>query len=50
MRTVEDIRAEIGDVTMVFHCCGVPSPRALAQESPEVRRTMEVSVLSHFWV
>ncbi|XP_043283818.1 17-beta-hydroxysteroid dehydrogenase 13-like isoform X2 [Venturia canescens] len=50
-RTVESIRLEMGgDVTMVLHCCGVPSPRALIQEAPEVKRTLEVSVLSHFWL
>jgi len=34
---------------MLFHCCGLPSPRAL-QESSEVRDIMNVSVISHFWV
>jgi len=35
---------------MLFHCCGLPSPRALVQESSEVRDIMDVSVISHFWV
>lgn len=34
---------------MLLHCCGVPSPRSL-QDPPEIRKTMDVSVLSHFWV
>ncbi|XP_043462518.1 17-beta-hydroxysteroid dehydrogenase 13-like isoform X1 [Leptopilina heterotoma] len=48
-QTVNDIKAELGEVTMLFHCCGVPSPRSL-QDPPEIRKTMDVSVLSHFWL
>lgn len=48
--TVNEIRNDLGYVTMVVHCCGVPSPRALIQEPPEIQKTMEISVLSHFWV
>ncbi|XP_011692648.1 PREDICTED: 17-beta-hydroxysteroid dehydrogenase 13-like isoform X2 [Wasmannia auropunctata] len=43
------IKIELGNITMLFHCCGLPSPRALIQES-EVRDTMDVSVISHFWL
>lgn len=39
-----------GEVTMVLHCCDVASPEALARRVPDVKRTLEVSVLSHFWV
>lgn len=35
---------------MLFHCCSLPSPRALVQESSDVEDTMHVSVISHFWV
>lgn len=49
-QTMEAIKSELGEVTMLFHCCGVPSPRALIQHPMEIRQTMEVSVLSHFWV
>ncbi|KAK0172213.1 hypothetical protein PV328_005560 [Microctonus aethiopoides] len=48
--TVNEIRNDLGYVTMVLHCCGVPSPRALIQEPPEIQKTMEISVLSHFWL
>ncbi|KAK0180002.1 hypothetical protein PV327_005689 [Microctonus hyperodae] len=48
--TVNEIRNDLGYVTMVVHCCGVPSPRALIQEPPEIQKTMEISVLSHFWL
>lgn len=44
------IKNELGDITMLFHCCGLPSPRTLVQASSEVRDTMDLSVISHFWV
>ncbi|XP_046414415.1 17-beta-hydroxysteroid dehydrogenase 13-like isoform X1 [Neodiprion fabricii] len=47
---VEKVRSELGEVTMLLHCCGVPSPRALIHDPPEIRETMDVSVLSHFWL
>ncbi|XP_017876419.1 17-beta-hydroxysteroid dehydrogenase 13-like isoform X2 [Ceratina calcarata] len=48
--TVNNIRAELGEITMLFHCCSIPSPRALIQDIPEVRRTIDLAVLSHFWL
>ncbi|XP_044001247.1 17-beta-hydroxysteroid dehydrogenase 13-like [Aphidius gifuensis] len=48
--TVKKIRADFGDVTMVIHCCGVPSPRVLIRETPEIQKAMELSVISHFWL
>ncbi|XP_012251284.2 17-beta-hydroxysteroid dehydrogenase 13-like isoform X2 [Athalia rosae] len=47
---VEKIRSDMGEITMLLHCCGVPSPRALIHDPPEIRQTMDVSVLSHFWL
>ncbi|XP_018400713.1 PREDICTED: 17-beta-hydroxysteroid dehydrogenase 13-like [Cyphomyrmex costatus] len=44
------IKIELGNITMLFHCCGLPSPRALIQESSEVRDTIDLSVISHFWL
>ncbi|XP_014208077.1 17-beta-hydroxysteroid dehydrogenase 13 isoform X2 [Copidosoma floridanum] len=46
--TVQNIKMEFGDITMLFHCCGVPSPRALTENPVEIRKTMDVSVISHF--
>ena len=48
--TVQAINIELGQVTMLLHCCGVPSPRALQQDPIELRKTMDLTVLSHFWV
>ncbi|XP_011633308.1 17-beta-hydroxysteroid dehydrogenase 13-like isoform X1 [Pogonomyrmex barbatus] len=49
-QTVNLIKNELGDITMLFHCCGLPSPRALVQESSKVRDIMDLSVISHFWL
>ncbi|EZA61336.1 17-beta-hydroxysteroid dehydrogenase 13 isoform X2 [Ooceraea biroi] len=48
--TVNLIRDELGDITMLFHCCGLPSPRALVQETSAVKDVMDLSVNSHFWL
>lgn len=48
--TTELIKDHLGEITMLFHCCGLPSPRALTQEPPEIRVTMDLCVISHFWV
>jgi all-trans-retinol dehydrogenase (NAD+) len=48
--TVQAIRVELGEVTMLLHCCGVPSPRASAENPIEIRSTMDIAILSHFWV
>lgn len=49
-QTVNTIKSELGTITMLFHCCGVPSPHTLIQNPPTIRHVMDVSVLSHFWV
>lgn len=44
------IKIELGEVTMLLHCCAVPSPRALEQKQVEIRSMMDIAILSHFWV
>ncbi|KAH0952405.1 hypothetical protein HN011_010268 [Eciton burchellii] len=44
------IRNELGEITMLFHCCGLPSPRALVQDTSTVNDIMDLSVNSHFWL
>ncbi|XP_061938433.1 17-beta-hydroxysteroid dehydrogenase 13 isoform X1 [Apis cerana] len=48
--TVNVIQSELGEVTMLFHCCSIPSPRALVQDPPEIRHTIDLTILSHFWL
>lgn len=47
---VNKIILEIGEITMLFHCCGFPSSHTLIRDPPEIRQTIDVSILSHFWV
>lgn len=49
-RTIEFIDRENGDITMYFNCCGLPSPTNLVEEAPEIHETMNVSIVSHFYV
>ncbi|CAK9828714.1 Epidermal retinol dehydrogenase 2 [Anthophora retusa] len=48
--TVNSIKFELGEVTMLFHCCSIPSPRAMLQDPPEIRHTIDLTVISHFWL
>ncbi|KAJ4426058.1 hypothetical protein ANN_27685 [Periplaneta americana] len=50
MKTAERMKREVGAVTVVVNCCNLPSPRVLTERPvPEVRKTMDVGVLSHLW-
>ncbi|KAM0726595.1 Epidermal retinol dehydrogenase 2 [Formica fusca] len=49
-RTVNLIKNELGDITMLFHCCGLPSPCTLVQASSEVKDIMDLTIISHFWL
>ncbi|XP_076648674.1 epidermal retinol dehydrogenase 2 isoform X2 [Halictus rubicundus] len=49
-QTVNKIQHELGNITMLFHCCGIPSPRSLLEDQPDVREIIDVTVLSHFWL
>lgn len=48
--TIGKIEKEIGDVTMLYHCCSLPSPRTVVNEPPSVKRTIDISVTSYFYV
>lgn len=48
--TIRKIQNEIGDISMYFHCCGLPSPRSLVTEPPPIHTTLDVTVVSHFYV
>lgn len=49
-KTVQTIEREVSAITMLFHCCGVPSPRSYTHEPPAIQETINVSIMSHFWV
>ncbi|XP_053696560.1 17-beta-hydroxysteroid dehydrogenase 13-like isoform X1 [Sabethes cyaneus] len=50
IRTTNAIEKTFGPITMLFHCCGVPSPRSLITDAPSIQATLELSVVSHFWL
>ncbi|XP_063707169.1 17-beta-hydroxysteroid dehydrogenase 13-like isoform X2 [Culicoides brevitarsis] len=47
---IDAIDRDVGDISMYFHCCGVPSPRSLVSEPPPIQVTMDVSIVSHFYL
>jgi NAD(P)-dependent dehydrogenase (short-subunit alcohol dehydrogenase family) len=49
-RTIESIEKDVGDITMLYHCCSLPSPRSVVNNPPSVKRTIDVSVTSYFYV
>jgi NAD(P)-dependent dehydrogenase (short-subunit alcohol dehydrogenase family) len=51
VKVAERVTKEVGNATVVINCCNLPSPRVLI-ESPaaDVRKTLDVGVMSHFWV
>lgn len=49
-QTIETIEKDIGDITMLYHCCSLPSPRAVVNNPPSVKQTIDISVTSYFYV
>lgn len=45
----EKVKKDVGFVSMIIHCCGMPSPHSLVAPR-DIRATMDRSVMSHFWV
>lgn len=50
LKTVRTIEKDVGPISVLIHCCGVPSPRSYSSEAPPIRDTLNVSIVSHFWV
>lgn len=47
----ENIRKNVGVVSMLFYCCGIPSPRSLLTQPPQdMHDTLDLSLTSYFWV
>lgn len=49
-KTIKTIEQDVGPISMLFHCCGLPSPRSYSSEPPPIQTTLDVSVVSHFWL
>lgn len=50
IRTTNAIESHFGTITMLFHCAGVPSPRSIVNDPPPIQNTLNLSVISHFWL
>nr|CAD7261938.1 unnamed protein product [Timema shepardi]CAD7570237.1 unnamed protein product [Timema californicum] len=51
LQTAQRIKKEIGEVTILINCCNIPTPETLsACVTQEIRKTMDVSIMSHFWL
>jgi len=50
-RVAEQVRSEVGDVTMVINNAGVVSGKALLDlDDASIQRTFDVNIIAHFWV
>ncbi|XP_077286921.1 epidermal retinol dehydrogenase 2-like isoform X2 [Arctopsyche grandis] len=51
IKLANDIKNEVGNITMMFHCCGIPSPRSLLTEDPRnLNKTFDLAIMSQFWL
>lgn len=45
------IKKDVGFVSMLFYCCGIPSPRSLITRPPQnIRDTLDLTLTSYFWL
>ncbi|RVE47785.1 hypothetical protein evm_007540 [Chilo suppressalis] len=45
------IKKDLGAVTMLFYCCGIPSPRSLLTQPPlDIHETLDLTLTSYFWL
>lgn len=45
------LKKDLGFVSMLFYCCGIPSPRSLMTQPPQdIHETLDLTLTSYFWV
>lgn len=45
------LKKDLGFVSMLFYCCGIPSPRSLLTQPPQdIHVTLDLTLTSYFWV
>lgn len=49
-KTIESIKTDVGEVSVLFHCCSLPSPRSVVNDAPPVKKTFDLTVTSYFYV
>ncbi|XP_013176928.1 PREDICTED: epidermal retinol dehydrogenase 2-like isoform X1 [Papilio xuthus] len=51
MKMSEQVKKDVGFVSMLFYCCGIPSPRSLmTQPSQDIHETLDLTLTSYFWL
>lgn len=47
----DEVKKEVGFVSMIFYCCGIPSPRALITQPPQdIHHTLDLTLTSYLWL
>lgn len=49
-KMVATVERNFGTISMLLHCCNVPSARSLVTEPPPIEFTLNLGVISHFLV
>ncbi|KDR12385.1 epidermal retinol dehydrogenase 2-like [Zootermopsis nevadensis] len=50
-KTAQRVKKDVGNVTVIINCCNLPSPRVRTRHpAPDVCKTLDVGVMSHFWI
>lgn len=45
------LKKDLGFISMLFYCCGIPSPRSLLTQPPQdIHDTLDLTLTSYFWV
>ncbi|KAF9803312.1 hypothetical protein SFRURICE_007158 [Spodoptera frugiperda] len=45
------LKKDLGFVSMLFYCCGIPSPRSLMTQPPQdIHETLDLTLTSYFWL
>ncbi|KAG6463093.1 epidermal retinol dehydrogenase 2 isoform X2 [Manduca sexta] len=46
-----EVKKDVGFVSMLFYCCGIPSPRSLLTRPPQdIHDTLDLTLTSYFWL
>ncbi|CRL07775.1 CLUMA_CG020729, isoform A [Clunio marinus] len=48
-KTIYAIERDIGEVSMMFHCCSLPSARSIVNNPPPVHEIIDLSITSYFY-
>ncbi|XP_060806811.1 epidermal retinol dehydrogenase 2-like isoform X2 [Amyelois transitella] len=46
-----DVKKDLGFATMIFYCCGIPSPRSLLTQPPQnIQDSLNLTLTAYFWL